>query len=87
VLKPADLAAFERKQLSDEEFESLVSKLLSVGIWHQRGEGLEYHLTAAEIRRALTVGPSSARRNASWNFWRFVGDIEGEPSDKGDPLA
>jgi hypothetical protein len=52
ALKPATLAAFERKQLSDSEFEGLVSKLLSVGIWHQRGEASEYNLTSAEIRCA-----------------------------------
>jgi hypothetical protein len=81
-LKPAMLAAFERKQLSDEEFEALVSKLLSIGIWHQRGEAPEYNLTAAEIRRALTIGPSSARGNVAWNLWRFMGDAEGDPIDK-----
>ncbi len=82
ALKPATLAAFERKQLSDNELESIVSKLLSVGIWHQRGEAPEYDLTSAEIRRALTVGPSSARRNIAWNLWRIMGEVEGEPADK-----
>jgi hypothetical protein len=82
ALKPVTLAAFERKQLSDNEFESVVSKLLSVGIWHQRGEGVEYDLTSAEIRRALTVGPSSARRNVTWNLWRIMGQAEGDPVDK-----
>jgi hypothetical protein len=42
ALKPAALAAFERQQLSDDEFEGLVSNLLSVAIWHQRGEAPEY---------------------------------------------
>jgi hypothetical protein len=82
ALKPATLVAFERKQLSDNEFEGLVSKLLNVGIWHQRGEGSEYNLTSAEIRRALTVGPSSARRNVALDLWRIMGDAEGEPADK-----
>ena len=82
ALKPATLAAFERGQLSDNEFENIVSKLLSVGIWHQRGEAPEYNLTSAEIRRALTIGPSSARRNAAWNLWRHMGDAEGKPADK-----
>jgi hypothetical protein len=82
ALKPASLEAFERKQLSDDGFEGLVSKLLSVGIWHQRGEAPEYNLTPGEIRRALTVGPLSARRNVSWNLWRIMGEVEGEPADK-----
>jgi hypothetical protein len=82
ALKPATLAAFELKQLSDDEFESLVTKLINVGIWHQRGEASEYNLTSAEIRRALTVGPSSARQNVAWNLWRIMGDAESEPADK-----
>jgi hypothetical protein len=60
----------------------LVSRLLSVGIWHQRAEAPEYSLTSAEIRRALSVGPSSARQNVAWSLWRIMGDAEGEPADK-----
>jgi hypothetical protein len=82
TLKPAMLAAFEKKELSDHEIEGLVSKLLSVGIWHQRSESAEYELTTAEIRRALTVGPSSARRNVSWNLWRMMGSAEEDIPDK-----
>jgi hypothetical protein len=78
VLKPGVLSAFERNLLSDSEFEGLTSKLLSVAIWHQRGEASEYNLTAAEVRRALTVGPASARRNVSWNLWRMMGRPDGD---------
>jgi hypothetical protein len=78
ALKPAMLAAFERQELSDNEFEGLVSNLLSVAIWHQRGEAPEYELTSAEVRRTLTVGPSSARRNVSWNLWRIMAKREDE---------
>jgi hypothetical protein len=82
AIKPATLAAFERQELSDEEFEGVVSNLLSVAIWHQRGEASEYSLTTAELRRALIVGPSSARRNVSWNLWRMMGESEnGEDAD------
>jgi hypothetical protein len=81
-LKPAILAAFELKQLSDNEFEGLVSNLLSICISHQRGEAVEYSLTSAEMKRALTVGPSSARRKVAWNLWRMMGDAEGEPIEK-----
>jgi hypothetical protein len=82
ALKPAILEAFERQQLSDREFEGLVSMLLSVGIWHQRGDAPEYSLATAEIRRALTIGPASARQNVAWNLWRIMGDAEGDPTDK-----
>jgi hypothetical protein len=82
ALKPAMLQHFENRQLSDEEFEGIISNLLSIIIWHQRGEGSEYQLTAAELRRALTVGPSSARRNVAWNLWRIMGNADGEPADK-----
>ncbi|MFL6306130.1 MAG: hypothetical protein ACJ8F3_11840 [Xanthobacteraceae bacterium] len=82
ALKPATLVAFERNQLSDNEFDDLVSKLLRVGIWHQRGEAPEYNLTSTEIRRALTVGPPSARRNAARNLWGFMANAEDEPADK-----
>lgn len=85
ALKPAALAAFERQLLSDDEFEGLVSNLLSVAVWHQRGEAPEYDLTTAEIRRALTVGPVSARRNVAWNLWRMMGRTkQDEADDEGD---
>ena len=87
ALKPAMLAAFERQQLSDHEFEGLISKLLNVAVWHQRGEEPEYNLTAAEVRRALAVGPASARHNVSWNLWRMMakprGDEDEADSDQG----
>jgi hypothetical protein len=82
ALKPAMLEAFERNQLSDGQFEGLVSKLLSVCMWHHRGEAAAYSLTPAEMKRALSVGPSSARRNVAWNLWRMMGLAEGEPADK-----
>ncbi len=82
ALKPAMLEAFERNQLSDAEFDGLVSKLLSVCIWHRRGEAAEYNLEPAEMKLALSVGPSSARRNVAWNLWRMMGIAEGEPTDK-----
>jgi hypothetical protein len=84
AVKPAMLAAFDRQELSDNEFEGLTSTLLSVAIWHQRGDAPEYDLTTAEVRRALTVGPSSARRNVSWNLWRMMAKAENENGEKQD---
>ena len=81
VLKPAMLNAFERSDLSDREFDSLISKILAVGLWHQRGQGFAYDLTNREIKRALRAGPPTVRKNASWNFWRIMGDENGEPTD------
>jgi SIR2-like protein len=80
-LKPMMLEAFARKQLSDDEYEGLVSKLLSVCIWHQHGNNPEYALTASELKRALTVGPASARQNVSWNLWRMVAKEDGASED------
>ncbi len=56
--------------------------MLTVGLWRQRGQAPDYDLTSREIRRALTAGPPTVRRNASWNFWRLIGDENGEPADK-----
>jgi hypothetical protein len=72
ALKPAMLTAFERQELSDHEFEGLMSKLLTVAIWHQRGEAPEYNLTNAEMRHALSVGPSAVRRHVSWSLWSMM---------------
>ena len=82
ALKIPTLAAFERRRLSDDEFEGVVSKLINVGLWRERGQALDYDLTSAEIRTALTIGPSAVRQNASWNLWRIMGEREGEPADK-----
>jgi len=78
AIKPSALAAFERQGLSDNDLEGIMSNLLSVAIWHQRGEAADYNLTTAELRRALTVGPKSARQNVSWNFWRLMAKVEDE---------
>jgi hypothetical protein len=80
--KPALLKAFERHRLSDQEYEGLVGQLLSVGGSHLAGEALEYNLPPAEIKQALTVGPSAVRRHASRNFWEMAGEEEGQPRDK-----
>lgn len=88
ALKPAVLAAFERQDLSDNELEGLMSNLLSVAIWHQRGEAPEYNLTTVDVRRILTVGPASTRRNVSWNLWRMMVEPEGRNSkDEGADVA
>ena len=84
ALKPGLLQAFERQDLSDHEYEGLVSQILSVGIWRRQGDAAEYNLTTAEIKRALTVGPPAVRRNASWNLWRMMGEADGVPKDKAE---
>jgi SIR2-like domain len=74
AIKPAMLEAFERQHLSDHEFESLVARLISVCLWHRRGEAADYELSPAEVRGALSVGPACARQNASWQFWQLMRD-------------
>jgi hypothetical protein len=84
ALKEATLTAFERQELSDNEFEGLVSKLLSVAMWHKLGKAPEYSLTAAEVRRALTIGPPSARQNVAWNLWCMMGKNGNESDNEGE---
>jgi hypothetical protein len=76
------LKLFEENRLSDAEFNGLISKLLAIGLWRQRGQAHDYNLTNYEIKLALTGGPPAVRRNASWNLWRMMGDENGEPADK-----
>jgi hypothetical protein len=72
TLKLPMLEAFSRNDLSDHEFEGLFSRLLTVALWHQRGQAIDYNLATSEIKRALIVGPPAMRQNASWNFWRIM---------------
>jgi hypothetical protein len=81
-LKSQVLSAFERQRLSDDEHEGLISRLLSVFISHRLGEAAEYLFTPAEMKGALTVGPSAVRRNVAWNLWRMMGEADGDPIDK-----
>jgi hypothetical protein len=84
ALKAGLLQAFERHDLSDHEYEGLVAQILSVGIWHRQCDAADYNLTTAEIKRALTMGPPAVRQNASWNFWRMMGEADGVPKDKAE---
>jgi hypothetical protein len=83
-LKPAMLEAFVRKDLSEFELEALVGKLLQIALGHRQGEAADYELSSAEIRRALTVGPSVVRQHASWQLWRVMGDVDGLTADKAE---
>jgi hypothetical protein len=84
ALKPAMLEAFEREDLSDHQFEGLVAKLISVALWHRQEEGNDYEVSSVEIKRALTVGPSVVRQNATSQLWRVMGDADGRPVDKAE---
>jgi hypothetical protein len=84
ALKPAMLEAFERQELSDQEFEGLVGKLLSVAISRHQGQAGDYELSSAEVRRTLTVGPPIVRQHATWQLWRLMGDADGLPADKAE---
>jgi hypothetical protein len=82
TVKPAMLEAFRRTDLSDHEFEGLISKMLTIGLSHQRGEAHDYNLTTAEIKEALTVGPPVVRWNASRSFWQIMSEEQGEHEDR-----
>jgi hypothetical protein len=73
VLKPAMLNAFERSDLSDREFDGLISKMLAVGLWRRRGHALDYDLANREIKRALTAGPPTVRKNGVLEFLAYYG--------------
>jgi hypothetical protein len=79
VLKPAMLQAFERRNMQDHVFEGLVTQLLSVMLWKRQPEAAAYQLTSAEVKRALTAGPTVVRRYASHQLWRLVGEQGGLP--------
>jgi hypothetical protein len=79
------LAAFERRQLSEHEFEGLLGQLLNVAVSKIRGEAQNYDLATAEIKRALTVGSAATRRNVAWQLWRLMGEEEdGIPPDRAE---
>jgi hypothetical protein len=82
VLKAAMLANFQARQLDEHDFEGIVGDLLAISLWHHNGEGAEYDLTDAELKRALTVGPQSVRRNVAWNLWRIMGEANVEQKDR-----
>jgi hypothetical protein len=79
------LEVFERQTtLSEHEFEGLVAQMLTVAIWRQDPAAGQFNLAFSEIKKALSLGPSSVRRNASWQLWHWMGEQEGMPADKGE---
>lgn len=74
ALKPALLLAFEGRRLPEQHLEGLFSNLLDVAIWHRKGEGREYVLSSAEVKRALAIAPSHVRQTVAWRLWRMMGD-------------
>ncbi len=82
TLKLPMLEAFNRSDLSDHEFEGLFARLLTVALWHQRGQAIDYELATSEIKRTLIVGPPAVRQNASWNLWRMMAEEQGDPADR-----
>jgi hypothetical protein len=68
--------------MSDRDLESLMAQLLSLAFAHKRQEALEYSLSPAEIKRALSSGPDGLRANAAWQLWRSMGDATEEKPDR-----
>lgn len=71
------LGAFAQPGLSDHASEALISQLLSIEFAHRRGEALDYLLTTAEIKRALSVAMPSVRATAARLFWTAMGEEQG----------
>lgn len=74
ALKPALLQVFEEKRVPKQYLEGLFSNLLDIAISHRKGEGREYVLSNAEVKRALAIAPSRVRENVAWRLWRMMGD-------------
>lgn len=74
ALKPAMLQAFEGKPISKDALNGLFSKLLEVAFLHRHRRGEDYVLSAAEIKRALTVAPGRVRQSVAWHLWRRMSD-------------
>jgi NAD-dependent SIR2 family protein deacetylase len=71
------LQALDRSDLPDELVEGLIAKLLTIGLWRQKGIKLDYELSFQELRRALTLTSAIALRHSSWVLWRWMDeDIE-----------
>jgi hypothetical protein len=82
ALKPAFLQIFESRDFRPDDWDGFVGHLLSAALLHRRADGRRYALTAAQTKRALTVGPPETRRRAAWYLWRWMGSKEGDPADK-----
>jgi hypothetical protein len=82
ALKPAMITALQSAEFQEHEVVGLTSNLLEIVLAHQSGTYKEYSLTTAELRRVLTIGPSEARRNVSWNLWHIMMAKNELPADK-----
>lgn len=82
ALKPAMVECFVRDVLFDDEVKELVTQLLSVALWRQRGEARDFDLSPGDIKRVLITGPPIARRHVSWRLWRLMADANDLSSDK-----
>jgi hypothetical protein len=79
AIKQSMLEAFARPDLADHASEALMSQLFRIEFAHRRGQALDYLLTTAEIKRALSVAAPSVRTSAAWLLWSAMSDEQGEP--------
>lgn len=87
ALKPAMLEAFERTNLSDREFEGLVHKLLSVGLWHQRSQAPDYRLANLEIKNRFDGRPTCRTSLCVVEFMAHDGRRKWRACGQGNSLA
>ncbi len=83
AVKAPMLEAFAQPTMADHDLEGLMVQFLNIALAHLRGEALDYLLTPAEIKRALSSAPPGLRANTIWQLWHVMGEAEGEPADKG----
>jgi hypothetical protein len=81
ALKDIMLDVFAQPAVTDRDLEGLITQLLNIAIHHRRGEQAEYLLSAAEIKRALSVGPLGLREPAAWYLKQLMSG--GAPNEKG----
>jgi SIR2-like domain len=82
-LKPMMFEMLGRETLSDHDAEGLMVQLLNVAIGRRRREADDYQLDPGEVKRALSESSASVRRNAAWQFWRLMGEKDGDPPGRG----
>ena len=78
-IKAPVLEAFTRPDLGDHAREALIGQLLRIEFAHRRGKALDYSLTSAELKRALSVAAPSVRATAARLLWLAMDDEQGEP--------
>jgi hypothetical protein len=79
AIKSSVLEAFARPDLDDHASEALINQLFLIEFTHRQGQALDYSLTTAEVKRALSAATPSVRATAARLLWLAMDDEQGEP--------